>query len=61
MAVQKIRLKSSDIINAKSVKEQIRSLLTDACKLVRDRAREHVKDKYIERTGRLYRKSFLFR
>lgn len=55
MAVQKIRLKSSDIINAKSVKEQIRSLLTDACKLVRDRARKHVEDKYIQRTGRLYK------
>lgn len=55
MATQKIRLKSSDIINAESVKEQIRSLLTEACKLIRDRAREHVKDKYINRTGRLYK------
>ena len=53
MAVQKIRLKSSDIINDRSVKEQIRSLLTDACKMVRDRARKHIKDKHY-RTGRLH-------
>lgn len=55
MATQKVRLKSSDIINAESVKEQIRSLLTDACKLVRDRARKHVEKDYIRRTGRLYK------
>ena len=54
MAVQKIRLKSSDIIKAKSVRERIRSLLTDACRLVRDSARKNVEHKYIQRTGRLF-------
>ena len=54
MATQKIRLKSSDIINAESVKEHIRSLLRQACEIVRDRAREHIKAKHY-RTGRLYK------
>lgn len=57
MATQKIHLKSSDIINAESVKEHIRSLLTDACKMVRDRARKHIKGENGKRhyiTGRLY-------
>lgn len=53
MATHKIRLKSSDIINAESVKEQICSLLTEACKMIRDRAREHVKENHY-RTGRLH-------
>lgn len=53
MATQKIHLESSDIINAESVKEHIRSLLRKACEMVRDRAREHIKSEHY-RTGRLY-------